>query len=665
MKRLLLLLLALPVALASASASLPRGGDDLPALLDRFKAAAASKDSDERVSALEALIALNHQDSVPALREEFGRAAIDVRTAHDDLYRHRYQLERVKDLVATLELRAKRDTSLSSSIDAQRKKISDLERKAADAEKKLQRQEPWRDALGAGIARLFDSFDSGKRRKAEKTLWELTEEGGPSDRVASVELLGLVGAPGTAVELQGLVEKLLATRSKAVRELRKQEADVRKFERRLQDEARENGGRTFQATNEQYERAKAESSKLVASTTLDAFLIDAAVQAGGRALAREEGKELEKSLSSLLRAMKKSKDGVGLKLVRMLGEARTDAVRASLRAFLVAEDEPLGRASAIRALAESKDTSIVPELGTTFLAAESWLVRSAAASALADLRDKRGVPAMIERLEVEENGRVRTDLMNALQRLTGQRIRSDALLWKRWWKEAEETFEVPAEKPEAGAEASDEVEDTVGVTFFGIRTESQRVIFVFDLSGSMNWSMVPRNNPDDDANRDPDLPRDGESSRLDAAKVDLQKAMGGLRDGAKFNVVFYATDVWPWRDQLVEMSTDTRTEALEMIGALEATGGTNIYGALKSAFELAGVEAGGEWSDPKVDTIFLLTDGRPSVGVTTDPDEILAFVRELNASAGITIHTIGLSGAQDAYLLRSLAEQSGGSYAAR
>ena len=61
---------------------------------------------------------------------------------------------------------------------------------------------------------------------------------------------------------------------------------------------------------------------------------------------------------------------------------------------------------------------------------------------------------------------------------------------------------------------------------------------------------------------------------------------------------------------------------------------------------------------------FLLTDGRPSVGVTTNADEILEFVRERNASAGIVIHTIGLSGAQDAYLLRNLAEQNGGTYAA-
>ena len=40
-------------------------------------------------------------------------------------------------------------------------------------------------------------------------------------------------------------------------------------------------------------------------------------------------------------------------------------------------------------------------------------------------------------------------------------------------------------------------------------------------------------------------------------------------------------------------------------------------------------------------------------------------MRERNRTSGITIHAIGLSGAQDAYLLGSLAEQNGGVYAAK
>ncbi len=62
---------------------------------------------------------------------------------------------------------------------------------------------------------------------------------------------------------------------------------------------------------------------------------------------------------------------------------------------------------------------------------------------------------------------------------------------------------------------------------------------------------------------------------------------------------------------------------------------------------------------------------RPQAYVTnlelreSNPDEILSYVRERNRTAGITIHAIGLSGAQDAYLMRSLAEQNGGQYVAQ
>jgi Mg-chelatase subunit ChlD len=123
--------------------------------------------------------------------------------------------------------------------------------------------------------------------------------------------------------------------------------------------------------------------------------------------------------------------------------------------------------------------------------------------------------------------------------------------------------------------------------------------------------------------------------------------------------------VWSWHDDPVKIDVETKSEVLRYVEALTANGGTNIYGALKHALDVAGVTDDGTWSAPEVDTIYVLSDGRASVGLTQDSEEILAYVRERNATAGITIHTIGLSGAQDAYLLRSLAEQSGGQYAAK
>jgi hypothetical protein len=253
----------------------------------------------------------------------------------------------------------------------------------------------------------------------------------------------------------------------------------------------------------------------------------------------------------------------------------------------------------------------------------------------------------------------------ALTSLTGQDFRGNVALWQRWWKENEASFQVPEQPPEKSAE--EEARESAGVTFFGISTESQRILFVLDLSGSMDFAMVPKSNPDDDPGKPYDYPEEGESSRLQVAKRDLIKALGGLRDGGVFNLVLYASDVWTWTDdgRLVTMEPKTRAQVVEFVEAADAVGGTNIYGAMERALDVAGAKGGGEWSKPAVDTIYLLTDGRATVGVTTDPDEILAYVRERNRTAGIVIHTIGLSDAHDAVLLRRLAEENGGKYVGR
>ena len=118
-------------------------------------------------------------------------------------------------------------------------------------------------------------------------------------------------------------------------------------------------------------------------------------------------------------------------------------------------------------------------------------------------------------------------------------------------------------------------------------------------------------------------------------------------------------------DEGKRMDPEVRSEVLASLDRLGAVGGTNVYGALKEAFDMAGVDDEGEWNDPRFDTLYFLSDGKASVGVTQSSRQILDYVRERNRSAGLVIHTIGLSSEQDAYLLRSLAEENGGQYVAR
>lgn len=664
--RISLSLLILLLTFGAGTLAHPAPSQDLETLAAQFRSAASSKDSAKRTAALDALVALGDPGAVATLSAEYGKVSVKVREGQDDAYRAKYALDRIEDLIRTMELRLERDSSLDQAVKNQRNKRDDLRRKYEKAQGKVATWSPWRDEIGVGTAKLFEGLAKGKRKKAEKEVWEqATEATNLKDRISATEFLGFVGADGTALAMQKQYFELIAKRGRSKKQMRKMEADVKKMEQRLQENAVRNQGMRDPALDQQYERAKQESSRLRKEITLEGYLCDACIEAGGRALAREQGKALDKSLASLVKALKKSKDSSYVGLLEMLARAEVEPVQVRLRAILETEKEPLGKATMLEALAAAGDQSVLDPIVSTYLQDEAWIVRASAADALATLRDKKGIGPLIQRLAVEDEGRLRTDISKALKSLTGKDYRTNATLWQRWWKDAEKDFVIP----ELGTaiEASANAEETVGVTFFGIRTESQRVLFVLDLSGSMEFSMVPRKNPDDDLGRgrEPDRPKEGEQSRLQAAKQDLKKAMGGLQDDAVFNVIFYASDVWSWQDDLVKMDPDTRSEITEVVDELEAVGGTNIYGALESAFAMAGVKEGKEWTKPLVDTIFLLSDGKPSVGISVDPDEILAMVREANQNAGITIHTIGLSGAQDAYLLRSLAEQNGGDYAAR
>ncbi len=658
-----MLRLLAPLLLFLGSVSAPAAAQtDYQAAVSAFHKASGSGGLSERKQALEALVSLGEPAALGVLSGELGRVSTGVREARDQAFRLRYAEERKQVFIAELELRAKKDGSLEKSLKDQEAKLRDLREKLGKEESRLAALGPWYEALGEGAAKFASSLDSGKRKKVEKDLWtEIEEPQGLAERLAAIEILGHIGSDGTSVSLQKLITDLCKERSSLERKLPKLMTDVRKLERRMQEENEKTGGRT--SMGEQYMRAKAEASDVQKAITVSGYLCDAASEAGALALSREEGKLLEKSVQKLLSAQKKAKDGARRRTLGMLGKSGLAPVLAQLRTLAETEREPAGRAYLIAALAEAGDQEFAEQLLGRYLADESWFVRSEAYKASALMRLKPAIPLLIARLEAED-GRLRTDAKEALSSLTGQDFNTNVALWQRWWKENGEGFVVPP-LDEVAAKASEEAKEAIGTTFFGISTESKRVLFVLDLSGSMDFSMIPRDNPDDDPNRPYDEPQGGERSRLEEARIALNKAIGGTDDGAVFNIVFYASDVWTWQDGLVEMDSETRSDALRMIEELDAVGGTNIYGALAVALEMAGAEGGDKWSEPEIDTIFFLTDGRPSLGLTTDPDEILAFVRDLNASAGIVIHTIGLSGAQDAYLLRSLAEQNGGRYSAR
>lgn len=662
--------LSLPLLMALLGwANAPEGPavQDLESLVRDFRRAAVRQADEEGQAAARAalarLVASADADAWGSLAQEYGQCAQRQAEVDEDRRVTVARLDQARRLLEGLELRSKQDQSLAKVVESQKRSAERMAEKLEGLAEKEEQLSQWGDSLLAAGEKLLASLRASEARGIHKGLWAEVEKGTDvGARLAAVAWIGRVGGPDSCIELQKHVASLAADALRLERGLPRKEAEVRKMEARLQKESEQSGGRLSAASASQYESVKREAAQDRYDLTLMGALADACVLAGGSCLGRAKGKELDKTLAALVKAQRKARSGSRLRSLDLIAAAANEPAAAALLEILAAESEPLVIATLLEGLAPRGAGVLSVEQACEFLGHESWIVQRAAIEALVVLGRAEAVKPMIEALEGAK-GRLQTDLRGGLVALTGQDYRTNVTLWSNWWRDAQEGFVVLEGRGGLGAALGAEGE--VGMTFFGITTTSQRVLFLLDLSGSMNFSMVARNNPTDAADVPPDLPRGHEQSRLEAAKGDLGRALGGLRESALFNLILYASDVWTWQDELVEMEGEQRVEVQEYVQRLSASGGTNIYGALRAAFEIAGVDGGDEWDHPKIDTLFLLTDGRPSVGLTTSPREILAYVRDMNESGGIVIHTIGLSGAQDAYLLSELAKQNGGTYVGR
>ncbi len=633
----------------------------LDAALERFRAALSSREGGERSDALEALVALRDAGAAPDLLGELARSARDLSGKEGELDRSRQAIERHEALIETLRRLGQRDPGLSERI---AEELSDLEserRTLARLQERVAALAAWREELLRATAGLLAAVGEPKRKKAEASLWADAEKHPEPDvRAAAGVVLGEIGPSGTALALARLCAESSNQVGRLRQRLDQELAEVRKEERRLQSASDHAGGRLSDAAKQQYDRVKAPAEALQREISGLEHVSGELARAAGRALVHETPQDLEQTIPALLRLLKKEQGLARLDLVGVLGSADNAVARAQLRVLVQVEEEPATRAELIDALAAQGDLEAVPWLIEQGLADPLWRVAGRAAAALARLRVKASIPLLIERLGAAQ-GRLGDEFEAALVSLTAQDFHGNVELWRRWWGKEGEAFEVAAQPARRGA--GDPAGVAYGTEFFGIATRSQGVLFVLDLSGSMNFAMNPRRNPDDRPEVQPDLPLSGDISRLTAARQALTKTLGGLRDGARFNLVIFASDVWSWTDEPVEMSPPARAEVLDYLSSLKAGGGTNIYGALARAFELCGAAGAAAWREPVYDTIYLLTDGEASIGLSQDSEEILAMARDRNRSAGIVIHTVGLSAAHDALLLRRLAEQNGGIYA--
>lgn len=166
--------------------------------------------------------------------------------------------------------------------------------------------------------------------------------------------------------------------------------------------------------------------------------------------------------------------------------------------------------------------------------------------------------------------------------------------------------------------------------FYGVRVLARRIIFVLDISGSMD---------------------------INDAKLQLRNAYQKLQPSESFNLIVYAENIQTWKAEIVPATSANIQSANQWVEQLQSGGATNLYGALKTTFATA--------KSNRPEIIYFLSDGLPTYGEVQHPLQILSEVQSWNKSLNIVLCVIGLGPHQDHEFLGTLAQQNNGQYFVR
>ncbi len=164
------------------------------------------------------------------------------------------------------------------------------------------------------------------------------------------------------------------------------------------------------------------------------------------------------------------------------------------------------------------------------------------------------------------------------------------------------------------------------------RVVERDIVFVVDTSGSMAGEKIKQ------------------------ARNALKYLVTKLNDGDRFNIVPFSSFADPWQKGLVS-AKERREDGLKFAETLIAQGGTDIAGAFDAAASVL-------LSDPtRPSYIVFMTDGKPTMGETTDPKRILGKVMAARGGKNgdtLRLFTWGVGYDVDTHLLDDMANQGGG-----
>lgn len=369
-----------------------------------------------------------------------------------------------------------------------------------------------------------------------------------------------------------------------------------------------------------------------------------------------------------------------LRALQNLGQPGT----TGLAPKLLGDPDPLVRMAAADAVGAMKIPGTGKALAGLLDDAE-WQVQTAAITALARVRPQEAVQPMIDLMR--KTGRLRTECAEALFAITGFDFGVDPDRWQEQWKSlmSIQGWRIPTDEELAKkAETRRKNEEYYGrkgekpTTFAGIPTTSTNVLFIIDVSGSMDDLVVEVEKFQGYRDR----------KRFTIVQTELLNTLDSLTETTNFDIVAFATDLNIWKRRLVPGNIVNRDAAksfvrnLQPIGGTEAqelaasglggsanlgAGKTNTLKALLYAFgvdpdkpqKVAVTGADKAAMKSPLDTVYFLSDGRPSIGKLVDPNEIRKEIRRHNEVFRMVIHTIAIGEFQKEFL-QQLAEENGG-----
>jgi uncharacterized protein YegL len=203
-------------------------------------------------------------------------------------------------------------------------------------------------------------------------------------------------------------------------------------------------------------------------------------------------------------------------------------------------------------------------------------------------------------------------------------------------------------------------------TFYGMSTDAKNIVFVIDLSGSMEGKSeggvqgrataaaanaganVIERTVGGTVGRVAGSQLRSQTTKLGAAKRELIPTLKGLPETSKFTLLTFDDQVKTMPGGPMTASSTNKNVASLFVDRLSSGGSTSAKAALEAAFRIANIDA-----------IFFLSDGQPT---DASADEILRLVTTRNRTKRVVVNTVGLGEDQDENFMRTLASQNGGQY---